>query len=358
MGSVKPLQHHLNAARRRKTFADTGWVALWGGVAVLFGLVGMSSVFLTDDTSSGMTATLLPPAGDVSTTASIAADGALEIFPSAGGVEAVQERRQIKGEVDVLRREIAALKRTVAVLQERREAAVLAPDEAAVSNVAPVSSAKANFGARVDAAVEAVAGKPEPVETLPAPSATSEMSSVESAPGAASSARAAASAGIPDPEQALPENLREPVRIVALPGTRVPETVASIPRASEPGVPDGTERDGPETSILVVSPAAGRISGEGSRRVGRSDFGLDLGLHDTREDAMAAWSGLREEHAGLPEGIGATAVDDTESARVRLYAGPFANAADAAATCVYLAVRDITCTPSLYPQETMATRSP
>lgn len=176
---MKPLEYSKKAPLRGRKLGDTGRISLWGGAALLFGVVGVSSVFLTPPgghSPQRFSNTQLPPAGDVRTTASIGAGNdrpGLEIYPSAGGTGAAQARHQIKGEVETLRREVAALKRTVAVLQERK--AILAeklddvqsvetrdPDQAS----APVRQ-PTRFNAKLDAAVEAIAGKPGPVETMP-----------------------------------------------------------------------------------------------------------------------------------------------------------------------------------------------
>ncbi|WP_029057078.1 SPOR domain-containing protein [Stappia stellulata] len=353
---MKPLEHSKKAPIRGRKLGDTGRISLWGGAALLFGIVGLSSVFLTRPgvpSAPRFSATQLPPAGDVRTTASIGSkSGAgFEIYPSAGGVDAAQARHRIQGEVETLRREVAALKRTVAVLQERRS--ILAEEQRDdVQDDAPAtpSPAPTGFEEKMDAAVEAIAGKPVPVETLPAPVDPA----TRHAPDKPEKARFA--------EEGLPASLSEPVRIVALPGVPAPKSVASVPTAetvdpAASATPGPRPEEKPSSTALPVSGAAGRISGESGNRIARSDFALDLGGFANREEAEARWADIRETQPALPAGIFARYVEDAQSPDdIRLMAGPFPNAADAAAACVYLASGDITCQPTLFPRDTAARR--
>ncbi|WP_349360553.1 SPOR domain-containing protein [Stappia sp.] len=345
---MKPLEH--DRKQRTRAFADTGWIVLWGGVAMLFAVVGVSSVFLADGVSQRRVATVLPPNGDVTTTASISprAEDAIEVFPSSGGIEAAQARRQLQGEMEVLRREVAALKRTVSVLRERKDRLVAdgSPGSSGIDETR-VPRTKDDFNGRVDAAVEAIAGKPKPVETMPAPAQT------QPARHEAPTRAAAPSAQEPVTESGIPETLRQPVRIVALPGTPAPEAVASIPEETAGGVPVD---DAPAEARLSPAPPAGTISGAAGSRIERSDFGLDLGVFADAESAEARWAEIRDGDAALPPEIGIRQIEEPESGQIRLIAGPFANAADAAIACVQLAVRDMTCTPVLFPQDTVAAR--
>lgn len=358
---MKPLEHSKKAPVRGRKLGDAGRISLWGGAALLFGVVGVSSVFLTHPgvpTGQRLSMTRLPPAGDVPTTASIGTQSGpgLEIYPSVGGTDAAQARNLIKGEVETLRREVAALKRTVAVLQERK--AILAEQVADVQSTSATETEETAarqstpFNDTLDAAVEAIAGKPGPVETLPAPVGPLSRTVPPAKPAT----------GATFAEETLPASLREPVRIVALPGVETPLNVASIPTdsrdvAESAPVPGARPLTGSDGTPLSVSGAAGRISGDTGNRIARSDFALDLGRFETREVAESRWAEIRETQPALPAAISSVIVEDPQGpGGMRLMAGPFPNAADAAAACVYLSSGDITCSPALYPRETAARR--
>lgn len=353
---MKPLEHSKKAPIRGRKLGDAGRISLWGGAALLFGVVGAASVFLTHpDAPAGQrfSGLRLPPAGDVRTTASIGAgDGTgMQIYPSAGGTDAAQARNLIRAEVETLRREVAALKRTVAVLQERK--AILTEktgDDPSETATAP-DKTPARFDDTLDAAVEAIAGKPTPVETVPAPPVGPDTRLAPPPPE-----------GTPLAEDALPPKLREPVRIVALPGVETPASVGSIPvskkadAASTP-VPAARPASGADGNALSLSGAAGRIFGDSGGRIGRSDFALDLGRFDSRDAAETRWAEIRKTQPALPAKITSRIVEDPQDpGDLRLMAGPFPNAADAAAACVYLTSGDITCAPVLYPRDTAARR--
>lgn len=355
-------QNEATSSRRSGgTRADAGWVVVWGGAAALFALVGGASLYLGGADSNAVAArggTALPPAGDVGATASIgrpaAPEGGIEIYPSFGGVEAEQARRAMAAELETLRREVAALRRGMAMLQEQRHlAAAPTPDTPAEPVVAtapaeppaaparptadPVDTARSlaspeSVQRDIDRAVEAVAGKPTPVETVPAPARPDDTARASGTGGTASLV-----------EAALPEDLRKPVRIVPLAGA-APEAVASISPA-EP----------PRPSPLAVTPAAGRLAASADARIARTDFMLDLGRFDDAAAANAAWEAIRAAQTLLPAGLAPQTLPDGQG-RLRLLAGPFPNAADAAAACVYLAADDLACAPVPAPQPASAAR--
>lgn len=368
VGSVKPLKTgNRNAPSQGR--ADARWIALWGGGAMLFALVGISSMFLASSPPQPgvrIAGRPLPPQGDVGTTASITPRGpeGIEIYPSSGGVEGEQARRALKAEMETLRRQVAELRRAMSVMQERNVMLSARIDDGprgkgpdAHPGIAPTDEATREQAAApdvsgdIDAAVDALAGEPKPVETLPAPPARrlqSRTAPLAKPPSAADTRTADRRRMI---EETLPETLRSPVRIVAAPGIEAPTSVASIPqgsaRASVPAVK--------EKPLLSITGAAGRIALESADRIERTDFAIDLGTYASTAEAEAAWKELKATQSQLPQTLETRIIDEANGS-VHLFAGPYPNAADAAAACVYLGSGAITCRPVTYPREVAASR--
>lgn len=365
VGSVKPLKtRNRNASSQGR--ADARWIALWGGGAILFALVGISSIFLASSPPQPgvrIASRTLPPQGDVGTTASITPRDpqGIEIYPSSGGVEGEQARRALKAEMETLRRQVAELRRAMSVMQERN--AMLSaraggePHQESPqthAGIAPVGDATTEQVAlpevsdAIDAAVEAVAGEPRPVETLPAPPARQNQS--RTAPPVKPSSSTSDTRTVERRrliEEALPDTLRSPVRIVAAPSAEAPSSVASIPRTSVPAAK--------EKPLLSITGAAGRIALESTDKIERTDFAIDLGTHASAAAAETAWNELKATQSQLPTTLEARIIDEADGS-VHLFAGPYPNAADAAAACVYLGSEAITCKPVTYPREVAASR--
>lgn len=341
---MKPLKAS-KGRRPVQITGDTRSVALWGGGAMLFAVVGAASVFLAQDPPfHGRTAgaVLLPALGEVGNTASISArkPGGIEIYASDGGVEGAQARRLMQAELETLRREVAELRRAMSVMHERGEIIAERREQA---DAQPPS---ATFRENVDAAVDARAGPARPVETVPAP--TARQTAPQATPRTVDAAPAKAEAVETKPENlieaALPETLRQPVRIVALPVPGEATTTASIPASGEQGAVI-------EEPTLSVNVAAGHIASDSGDRIQRTDFGIDLGLHASRSAAEEAWTGLRAARKDLPGQLISRIVPEEDGKGVRLYVGPYPNAADAAATCVHIADEGISCRPVPFPRD-------
>lgn len=342
---MKPLESSKRTQPVRVS-GDTRSVALWGGGAMLFAIVGSASIFLAPEFplhGRQPDSDPLPPPGEVRTTASVSTRkaGGIEVYPSEGGTEGAQARRMMQAELETLRREVAELRRITSVLNERNrmlaERAV-PPGDANSGQSAEVAN---GFQQDVDAAVDARAGSATTVETLPAPT-------VRKAPDTLVPASTAAA---PDKEvadligAALPENLRQPVRIVALPGGDAPGSTASIPAPSEQDA-----HPTPALPSLAMTQAAGHIAPGSAERIQRTDFAVDLGSYASQADAEAAWSKLRSARKDLPDQLQSHILAAETGDGVTLYAGPYPNAADAAMTCVHISDEGIRCRPVPFPQ--------
>ncbi|MBC2859515.1 SPOR domain-containing protein [Stappia sp. 28M-7] len=338
---MKPLKAS-KGKRPVRISGDTRSVALWGGGAMLFAVVGAASVFLAQESpfdGRHAGATLLPPPGEVGRTASITPrkPGEIEVYPSDGGVESAQARRLMQAELETLRREVAALRRAMSIMHERGEILAERREDA------ETNTSSRNFRQDMDAAVDARAGAATPVETVPAPNARL----AEPRPSAPIADDLPAKEGAESKnliEAVLPETLREPVRIVALPVPGEAVTTASIPAPEE-------QAPAAEEPGLSVRNAAGHIASDSGDRIQRTDFGIDLGLHASQSAAEEAWTGLRAARKDLPAQLVSRIVPEEDGKGVRLYVGPYPNAADAAATCVHIADEGISCRPVPFPQD-------
>lgn len=82
----------------------------------------------------------------------------------------------------------------------------------------------------------------------------------------------------------------------------------------------------------------------------RSNFGIDLGRFASLDDVRSAWQALKITEAPIIGSLSPLASFRQQSGGLgaHLLAGPFPNAADAAATCARLSARKIQCKPTLF----------
>lgn len=362
-----------------------GWVLLWGGAAILFGVVGISSLFINQTvgfTVRSFAQVTLPPSGDVSSTASIDGLSPLDVglYPSAGGSDAADEHRRIWLDIAALKREVATLKHALAALRdefrdraETRAGAIpgtpgntiskpgdgtTAPEDVEITGSVPAAPAAAalpapvaRLGDRILTAVERLVGPASKVETLPAPALTPAPDGRKRETAAAAPASKEKSeaprpeANGPDaPGPKAPETAPAPLRIVLPPqGSAPPSSTASI--GDRAGAPDDT----PQRYALPVTRAAGRVASISGQRISRTDFAVDLGSYGSLAAAEAAWSGLTGKYPKLLSGVRRRILDDAPAkGGTRLTAGPFPNAADAAGACVFLTAEEFPCKPTVF----------
>lgn len=384
---MKPLKTSRGKAPRRSVSQDMGWVLLWGGAAILFGVVGISSLFINQTvgfTVRSFAQVTLPPSGDVSSTASIKGVSPLDVglYPSAGGSDAADEHRRIWRDIVALKREVGTLKHALAALRDDLQPrpapqASNTPPAPYVSPTAPQAKARAfaqdeqttagknaestesipetppvraalpvpvtRLGDRILATVERLVGPASKVVTLPAPALPHKPEGkpaeapVAAAPVAEAPVAAPAAKVIPVPPPA-------PVRIVLPPQDSIaPSSTASISGSA------GESDDTPQRYALPVTRAAGRVASISGQRISRTDFAVDLGTYGSLAAAEAAWSGLTEKYPELLSGVRRRILDDAaDTDGTRLTAGPFPNAADAAGACVFLTAEEFPCKPTVF----------
>ncbi|MBA5776554.1 SPOR domain-containing protein [Stappia sp. F7233] len=330
---------------------DVAWAMVWGAGALLFSVSAIAAFVIAgkDDGPGTRVAGLpLPPAvGEIGATGAIVQDGEtvdFAVYPSQGGLAAAQAKSRLEVELGVLRREVAGLRRTLDILQERdrqlSERLRMVEQGKTPAPEVPLSDAGGTGGDQAHPAtkdvmqqrIEKKLGKPNAVETAPAPEAVS--------------------LNVPLTERGNPEAVatpsRQPVRIVALPSHDEPATVGSIPA---PGHKAATPADGSQSArpTLAVSRAAGTIAGDGDGRLARTDFAIDLGVFSSPEDAGLAYRRIKAELGALKANLAPHLAPggSEKSGQMRLLVGPFPNAADAAAACVLLAAHKIGCQPNV-----------
>lgn len=335
---------------------DVAWAMVWGSGALLFSVSAIAAFVLSGNGASPdsrVAGLALPPlAGEIAATGAIVQDGEtvdFAVYPSEGGLAATQARVRLQAELDVLRREVVGLRRALDSLQERDrqiserihllEQGKPSPTESGLSSSSPPQEAgpanvppapRTATGNAVEQRIERKVGKPETVETEPAPESASigrnvtERGNPERVHGAAARA----------------------VRIVALPPQGDAETVGSIPKA---GHTPGADRSDISAPAFSVSPPAGTFTSDKKGRLARTDFAVDLGVFPSADEAVSLFRKVQAEFDKLGDKLAprlAPAPGD-RNAGTRLLVGPFANAADAAAACALLAAHKVGCQPNV-----------
>lgn len=128
-----------------------------------------------------------------------------------------------------------------------------------------------------------------------------------------------------------------------------PTLVVPPPAASQRGGSLGMAADGsdPITTGSIAKPADGMA---GAAVAPRSEFGIDLGSYASLADVASAWQAMRVTESAIIGKLSplAAVTEKAGTMSAHLVAGPFSNAADAAAACARLSKRRIDCTPTLY----------
>jgi hypothetical protein len=113
------------------------------------------------------------------------------------------------------------------------------------------------------------------------------------------------------------------------------------------------ESDGAEVVVQIPAPAPAPAQSEQgpvtTASVPTTTFGLDLGSESSFGALRARWETLRREHPELARLQPKMSVRDNKGrVELRLIAGPFANASDAARICAQLFVKGVSCDGGLF----------
>lgn len=143
---------------------------------------------------------------------------------------------------------------------------------------------------------------------------------------------------------------------VATAPAATPASVAGAPASAPAPVASTKPAAAPAPAAIAVSPAALEPQEPVS---GKGEFGVDIGGAPTLAAMRTAWERIRRNHANLLEGLRPViAVRDGRGGQVdlRLIVGPIGNAAAASKLCASLAAAGLSCQPTVFEGQRLASR--
>lgn len=377
----------------------------WAFAAVFMGTVGIASYQFGDtlkfETASGTgllaSGVVLPPAGDIETTASLGSRGqrpSIEVMnmPQDGTNQTSSELTQ--SQIEVMQKEIVGLRRRLMDLSEqngiysKRIAAL--EKEIAVTKLAGLNATGPANGpvpettaAPVPGVVRTKSGPSvtEPATAQPATEDPPFMVSGETEtikpPQSTANQKPANpprlisiyqdNRSIDPVEEEFSAINREPVRIVTLPQP-VPEATASaeeivtgsIPTTAPETLPEEFDstptRTTLEPTIITPSDAVGRLRSGSDSQLKRSDFGAVIGHYRSTASAAKAWADFKEQNEERMKDLRPLLLErNVPEGGISLLVGPFGNAADAAVACFHLLDVTELCHPALYAGDPLIT---
>ncbi|SHM69362.1 hypothetical protein [Roseibium suaedae] len=345
------------------------FVSCWALGAILSGSLGLAayhfgSGHLDFNTYAGVR---LPPAGNVSTTASIGRTE-IQVYPSQRN-----QLPQSTAHINALQTELATLRMRLTTLAQQNElySARLAKLEQTAALPAPAGLAS---GAGKDAADKkpentkaatadmAPPGKPksEPARAIPKPAPQTPpspvpMRMIETMPAPELSG-AFSKRGNPECMSPVSDATGQDHTPTAKPDlVRFANAGALLPPIDGDPVETGSipEKASPEPeskpSLVVPGQASGRISGSDGTALKRTDFAVVVGHYKTEAGARTAWQNFEHQNADRMRGMQAKVIaSDLNPGELDLLLGPFANAADAAVACLKLLDISGTCRPAFF----------
>lgn len=351
-------------------------VLSWAFAAVLFATIGLSSFqFARVENGSGSLVSsglVLPPGGDVDTTASIGGSGQIGLMPAVNGRIVTAEDELKASELETLRKEIVGLRRRLGALSEQ--------NMAYSRRISALEEQLEAGGALIAAGDTPPVSRPQPAPgNVRAPSESQPMRSPAQTAGPAPISGNETASSVQQRIEAVPapeirpeiyENVRKqlshsgqmalselrnvkapegeypPVRIVELPSAATdPVTTGSIAPTETPA-----EQELP--TIIEPSRPVGRSGGAGRSLIQHTDFGVVVGRYKSIEDAGKAWLRFQEQNEERMRGLRPiVSRSDMDSGAIDLLVGPFGNAADAAVACLRLLEVTGTCHPALFAGE-------
>lgn len=353
----------------------------WAFAAILFGSVGFASLQFGREVDPGRMSVqngqILPPGGDVTTTASIgnsAGEPQIGLMPTVDGRVATGADEIKNSQIETLQREVVALRRRLSALAEQnvsysRRIAALEED------------LKQGRSVKNDELPKSKSAQPAPVPGKVVTTSSSPTGNTSVAPPGVSAQNAEKSVEISDKavqkrieSVPAPETMSEndaavrkqlqhsgQAAIATTQKTNQPERtfkpvrIAEIPNAGPDSIVTGSiapietpEMEDPKPELITPSKPMGRSNGAGTSLINHSDFGAVVGRYPTPEKAAKAWKSFQEQNEermrDLRPVIAKSDLDDSYA----LLVGPFGNAANAAVACLRLLEVTGTCHPALY----------
>ena len=343
------------------------FVLSWASAAIIFGAVGLAAYHFGAPGASvvpSYAGIRLPPAGPVTSTASIGLNGqdvSVGVMESRNGHMITAETQINEGQIQTLQREIVSLRRRLSMLSEqnlsysKRIASLEKHVEQQAMDAAPEIQQTQPSSAVADPQPAPPPATPRPDETASkqteraaSPQVTSDIE-VLPAPETRKPVRIRTLREIQAAQRLAEaaERVHEPVRIVELPAAD-DATIAtgSIPETQAPEIePEPTQAP----MMIRPSAPAGRTTGGGKVSIGRSDFGAVIGRYEDEQAAAKAWAVIKEQNSERMTDLRPVMTNsEMAEGQIELLVGPFANAADAAVACFRLLDISETCHPSLF----------
>ena len=246
------------------------------------------------------------------------------------------QTKQLTTDVDLLRKEVIALRRTVSSIRQSR-------DQLA-KRLAKVEDTQTGFTSSI--------------------SKSSRQTNVRKAPvtnNATGNAAAKASSLPPDP---LPLNSRTSKSTIGTHSPPLPP-LPPKPRAAADGqIRDVTAKRSPlETALIPDQVVTGAVPDDSSavaapKRLESTEFGIDLGGFASLATLNKGWSDISTRQKDLLADLAprASLSDQNGRLEVRLVAGPFANAAHAITLCAQLQAKGQSCQPTLFVGQPVVSR--
>lgn len=348
-------------------------VLTWAFAAILCGSIGLASVKFARDTQvaeiPAISDKVLPPGGDVATTASIGPQNksvSIGVMPSVNGRTVTGADQITNSQIETLQREVVALRRRLNALAEQnlsysRRISTLEEQHSGADTAAANGSNNATGTQPTPTPGIIKAGQPaakhnQPkaketpsqriiqnrIESVPAPETLNDnYKRVQQQLRHSGQAALAAARKVDVPQAAYP-----PVRIVEAPKTQTDDEQLVTGSIN----PTATLGSGDQLSkVIEPSEPVGRQSGTGRSLVNHSGFGVIVGRYSSLENAAQAWASFSEQNEERMRDLRPiVSRSDQEDGGYNLLVGPFGNAADAAVACLRLLDVTDSCHPALY----------